>query len=61
MDATAAPSPTATSEQENVPITASNVADVQELTGHMDEVNSVAFSPDGATLASGSKDYTIRR
>ena len=30
------------------------------LTGHTDWVNSVAFSPDGNTLASGSYDETIR-
>ena len=30
------------------------------LTGHTDGVNSVAFSPDGKTLASGSRDTTIR-
>ena len=28
--------------------------------GHRDAVSSVAFSPDGATLASGSYDDTIR-
>ena len=30
------------------------------LLGHTDDVLSVAFSPDGSTIASGSKDETIR-
>ena len=30
------------------------------LTGHTDTVNSVAFSPDGHTLATGSADQTVR-
>ena len=30
------------------------------LTGHSDEVNSVAFSPDGQFLVSGSSDYAVR-
>ena len=32
----------------------------QPLTGHTDTVYSVAFSPDGHTLASGSADDTVR-
>ncbi|GAA4603379.1 hypothetical protein GCM10023195_11140 [Actinoallomurus liliacearum] len=33
---------------------------IAPLTGHTDEVNSVAFSPDGKTLATGSVDHTAR-
>ena len=32
----------------------------QVLTGHMGWVNSVAFSPDGQTLASGATDGAVR-
>ena len=28
--------------------------------GHTDSVNTIAFSPDGATIASGSDDKTIK-
>ncbi len=35
-------------------------ARVATLTGHTDAVSSVAFSPDGSTLASGSQDGTVR-
>ena len=30
------------------------------LTGHTGDVQSVAFSPDGLTVASGSRDQTVR-
>jgi len=33
---------------------------VRTLTGHTDYVSSVALSPDGQTLASGSDDGTIK-
>ena len=34
--------------------------EVALLTGHGDDVNSLSFSPDGNTLASGSLDNTVR-
>jgi WD40 repeat protein len=33
---------------------------VLTLTGHLDSVIAIAFSPDGKTLASGSADKTVR-
>ncbi|HSZ30685.1 MAG TPA: WD40 repeat domain-containing protein, partial [Pseudonocardiaceae bacterium] len=41
-------------------LTTGNTALSTPLTGHTDWVNSVAFSPDGHTLASGSSDQTVR-
>ena len=41
-------------------ITAGNTALSTPLTGHTDVVWSVAFSPDGHTLATGSGDHTVR-
>ncbi|CAG8884236.1 unnamed protein product, partial [Penicillium egyptiacum] len=32
----------------------------QIFEGHSDSVHSVAFSPDGQVLASGSSDHTVR-
>jgi hypothetical protein len=37
-----------------------NLALACTLSGHSDEVNSVAFSPDGQFLASGSSDFTVK-
>ena len=36
-----------------------NTKELATLRGHSEKVNSVAFSPDGKTLASGSVDKTI--
>jgi len=33
---------------------------VQSLKGHLDQINSIAFSPNGQLLASGSADKTIK-
>ena len=38
----------------------SNGRDLRTLTGHTDDVKSVAFSPDGRMMASGSDDGTIK-
>jgi WD40 repeat protein len=42
------------------PIPGSDKQELATLTGHTGAVNSVAFSPDGKTLASGSSDTTVR-
>jgi WD40 repeat protein len=42
------------------PIPGSDHQELATLTGHTGAVNSVAFSPDGHTLASGSSDTTVR-
>ena len=38
----------------------SSVHITERRTGHTREVNSIAYSPDGRTLASGSDDNTVR-
>ena len=38
----------------------SNPTCIATLNGHTNNVYSVAFGPDGATLVSGSEDYTIK-
>ena len=35
-------------------------AQTRLITGHSFRVNTVAFTPDGLTLASGSRDHTVR-
>ena len=34
--------------------------EIKTLVGHSDDVNSVAFSPDGKTVVSGSEDNNIK-
>jgi WD40 repeat protein len=50
-------------ELDTIPLTLDNSADIvllATLEGHEEAVRSVAFSPDGRTLASGSFDGTVR-
>ena len=37
-----------------------NGADIRPYSGHAARVNSVAYAPDGATLASGGRDGSVR-
>ncbi len=56
---TAMPTPSPSTAEEQLSITADNAAEivaVYTLEGHAADVNSVAFSPDGSLLASGSSD-----
>ncbi|MFJ7134617.1 WD40 repeat domain-containing protein [Streptomyces fungicidicus] len=39
---------------------ATDGSEISTLTGHTDTVTSVAFSPNGKTLASGGSDGTVR-
>ncbi|MFN7899359.1 MAG: WD40 repeat domain-containing protein [Synechococcaceae cyanobacterium] len=44
----------------STPATASPRSWIAALQGHTNSVNSVAFSPDGSRLVSGSDDNTLR-
>ncbi len=55
------PSPTQKAASTPNPIfTTTNFTLVRTLTGHTDNVNSVAISPDGQNIVSGGSDDTIR-
>ncbi|MCF3620886.1 serine/threonine-protein kinase [Planktothrix agardhii] len=54
------PPPTTTSPNPAAQISWQNPTLVSSLNGHSDDVEFVAFSPDGRTLASGSSDTTIK-
>lgn len=36
------------------------IRELQTLKGHSDSANSIAFSPDGKTIATGSRDNTVK-
>ena len=60
---TPVPTPLPSTAEEQVSLTAENAAEivaVHTLEGHAADVNSVAFSPDGSLVASGSADGTVR-
>ncbi|KAF5331511.1 hypothetical protein D9758_018596 [Tetrapyrgos nigripes] len=42
------------------PVSCQIIADLLDYKGHEDWVQSVAFSPDGARIVSGSRDFTVR-
>jgi len=56
--AEALPSPVA--DISNRDISSQTISDTRELTGHTNPVNSVAVSPDGASMVSSSDDHSIR-
>jgi serine/threonine protein kinase len=63
VTATPIPTPTATATAQVPVISPENAAQIRELatlSGHTGSVRSVAFAPDGRTLASGSSDRTIK-
>ena len=49
-----------TSVQNNLPAVINRICECGYLQGHSDSVRSVAFSPDGKTIVSGSSDQTVR-